>query len=71
MRVKPEIHQVHDHLHMPLGLHVATHHAERPQRFTVLAEKPGDDGVEGRFAGCQATGVTWIKTEFFTAVLQG
>ncbi|MNR58300.1 hypothetical protein D3C85_1792680 [compost metagenome] len=56
---------------MPLRLHVAAHHAERSQRLTVLAEKPGNDGVEGLFPGCQAIGVSGIKTELLTAVLQG
>ncbi|MNO90621.1 hypothetical protein D3C76_821450 [compost metagenome] len=56
---------------MPLGLHVTTHHAKRPQRLAVLGKKPGNDGVKGLFPGCQAIGVSGIKTELLTAVLQG
>ena len=34
--IEMEVHQVHHHLHMALGLHIAAHHAEGAHRFAVL-----------------------------------
>ena len=45
LRIEAVIDHRGDHLEVPLGLHLAPHHAERPHRSAASGEKAGDDGV--------------------------
>ncbi len=71
LRIEPEIHQVHHHLHMPLRLHVAAHHPKRPKRLPTPGEEPGNDGVKGLFTRRETVGVLRVEAELLPTVLQG
>ena len=45
--VEAEVHQVHHHLHVSLGLHIAAHDPKGPKGLVSLADKARNDGVEG------------------------
>ena len=46
LHVHAEVDHVADHLDVPLGLHVAPHHAEAQPGLAVLGDEAGDDRVE-------------------------
>lgn len=69
-----EIEQVHDDLHMALGLHESTHHAKRPPHGPViLGEKTGGDyGMVRPFIRFQAVVVAGgIEGKIVPPVMQG
>merc|ERR1712185_461653 len=49
---------------------LAAHHAERPNRFAVLYQETGDDGVHRPLTGGDAISVTGGQVESLAAVVQ-
>ena len=58
------------HLHMPLGLHVATHHAEGHDRFSRARHEGGDDAVHRTFAASHLVRVAGGVDKAEAAVVQ-
>ena len=60
----------HD-LHVPLRLHRAAHHAERPEQRATLQKHAGDDRVERPLARREPVGVAIVLDEAGRAILEG
>ena len=69
--VQVEVHVVHDHLDVALGLHVAAHDAEGTHGLAVLHQEAGNDGVVAALAGLEGVGVLLIQGEVVATVLEG
>ena len=68
--VHPVVDHVHQHLGMPLGLHVAPHQAEREPGLAVLGDEAGDDRVERPLVRLQPVGVRRVEGEQAAPVLE-
>jgi predicted dehydrogenase len=68
--VHAEVDQVAEHLHVPLRLHVAAHHAEAQPGPAVLGDEARDDRVERPLVRLQAIGVARVEREQAAAVLE-
>ena len=59
------------HLHVPLRLHVATHHTEAHQWFIgKVGEKTRDDRLKRTFAWCHLIGMPVFQHKSVAAILQ-
>ena len=68
--VHAEVDHVAEHLHVPLRLHVAPHHAEAEPGLAVLGDEAGDDRVERPLVRLEAVGVRRVEREQAAAVLE-
>ncbi len=68
--VMVKVKAVHEHLHMCLGLHKATHHTERTHGLFLVRQEAGDDGVVGPLAPGEGVNVPLVQSEAIAAVLQ-
>ena len=59
--VQVEVHVVHDHLDVTLGLHIAPHDSEGAYRPAVLEKEAGNDGVIAPLAGLEGIGVLGVE----------
>ena len=50
LHVEAEVDHVHQHLHVPLSLHVAAHYAEGEKRFSASENHSWNEGVEWALA---------------------
>ena len=70
--VQVEVHIVHDHLHMALGLHVPAHNPKGPHRASVIPQQEsGDNGVVAALARLEAVRVSGRKGKVVSPVLEG
>jgi hypothetical protein len=65
-----EVHDVHDDLHVALGLELPAHDPEAQEGLAAPGDEAGDDGVEGALAGRVAVGPALVETEQFAPVLE-
>ena len=63
LHVHAEVDQVDQDLHVPLGLHVAPHHAEGQPRLAVLGDDGRNDRVERPLVRLQAIQVRVVEGE--------
>ena len=60
------------HLHMPLGLHEASHDPKGAEQLPIgIGGQPWNDGVIWALAGGQAVGVPLLQNEAVAPVLEG
>src|SRR5687768_14783419 len=65
-----EIDHVRQHLHMPLWLHPATHHAKGQQWLLVFHDEARDDRLEWTLARRVDIGVSGLHRKQFAAILE-
>ena len=69
LHVHAEVDQVHQHLHVPLRLHVAAHHAEVNHGLPSFVTIAGMIVWNGRLSRLEAVGVLLVEGEQAAAVL--
>ena len=70
LHIEAVVDAVDEDLGLPLGLHIAAHHAEAQPRYAVLRGEAGDDGLEGPLARRVEVGVSVLEGEELAAILK-